>query len=69
MLAVARGGEPHPTAVMLRDPAQPTVVPQLADKPATDGRPTAYVCRGFACSAPVHTAEVLRTLIAGPIPS
>ena len=69
MLAVARGGEPHPTVVMLRDPAQPTVVPQLADKPATDGRATAYVCRGFACSAPVHSAEELRTLIAGPIPS
>ena len=69
MLAVARGGEPHPTTVMLRDPAQPTVVPQLADKPATDGRTTAYVCRGFACSAPVHSAEELRTLIAGPIPS
>ena len=54
---------------MLRDPDQPTVVPQLADKPATEGRPTAYVCRGFACSAPVHSAEELRTLIAGPIPS
>ena len=26
---------------------------------ARDGRATAYVCRDFACQAPVHTAEAL----------
>ena len=26
---------------------------------AREGRATAYVCRDFACQAPVHTAEAL----------
>jgi uncharacterized protein len=29
------------------------------------GRPTAYLCRDFACEAPVTTAEALRELLAG----
>ena len=45
-----------------------TQIPQLADKPAVDGRATAYVCRGFACSAPVHTAADLEALLAESIP-
>jgi uncharacterized protein len=32
----------------------------LHDRPAIDGRPTAYVCRGFVCERPVTTAEALR---------
>ncbi len=27
-------------------------IPLLADRPVRDGRPTAYVCRGFTCQAP-----------------
>ena len=68
MLAAVRGGEPQPTALMQRDPARSSIVPQLADKPALNGRPTAYVCRGFACSAPLHSAAELRRVIAGPLP-
>jgi hypothetical protein len=30
-----------------------------------DGKPTAYVCRGFTCSAPVTTPEALAALLAG----
>ena len=37
------------------------VVPLLADRPAIDGRPTAYVCRGFVCDLPVTDAAALRT--------
>jgi uncharacterized protein YyaL (SSP411 family) len=33
--------------------------PFLQDRPARDGRATAYVCEHFACLAPVHDAETL----------
>jgi uncharacterized protein YyaL (SSP411 family) len=44
--------------------ADDTTVPLLADRPARDGRPTAYVCENFACKQPVTSAEELRTLLA-----
>jgi uncharacterized protein len=37
-----------------------SLIPLLADRIAIDGRPTAYVCRGFACQIPVTSAEDLR---------
>jgi uncharacterized protein YyaL (SSP411 family) len=36
-----------------------SVVPLLADRIALDGRPTAYVCRNFACNLPVSDATAL----------
>ena len=33
--------------------------PLLADRPTVAGAPTAYVCRGFVCEAPVTTPEAL----------
>jgi len=36
-----------------------SAVPLLYDRVAQDGRPTAYVCRGFVCSLPVTTADAL----------
>ena len=43
------------------DPQAPSdpVVPPLVDRPLLDGRPTAYVCRHFVCTAPTTDAEVL----------
>lgn len=41
------------------------VVPLLADRPAIDGRPTAYVCRGFVCDLPVTDAAALRARLDG----
>jgi hypothetical protein len=42
------------------EPAEPAeAVPLLADRPLFDGRPTAYVCRGFACDLPVNDAAAL----------
>ena len=37
----------------------------LADRPLRDGRPTAYVCRGFVCRLPVTTARELVDQLAG----
>jgi hypothetical protein len=39
-------------------------VPLLAGKRLVDGRPAAYVCRGFACQAPVTTAQALEDELA-----
>ncbi|MGH3197226.1 MAG: N-acylglucosamine 2-epimerase, partial [Streptosporangiaceae bacterium] len=41
-------------------------VPLLAGRGLVDGAPAAYVCRQFACQAPVTTPEQLRQALAGP---
>jgi len=54
----------RPTAVVVpvfsqhRDRLE-RVLPWVESMTARDGRATAYVCRDFACQAPVHTAEAL----------
>ncbi len=40
-------------------------LPWLEGKSALDGRPTAYVCEGYACQLPVHTAEDLNVQLEG----
>jgi len=42
-----------------------SVVPLLADRMALDGRPTAYVCRNFACKLPVTDAAALAAQLEG----
>jgi uncharacterized protein YyaL (SSP411 family) len=44
-------------------------VPLLADRPPRDGLATAYVCEGFACRAPVTSAEELRALLEEQAPA
>ena len=61
-------GAPRPMMLM-RGSGQDSDVPQLADKLMQQGRPTAYVCQGFACSAPVHTADDLRRILQEPLPA
>jgi uncharacterized protein YyaL (SSP411 family) len=39
-------------------------VPAIArERPQVDGRATAYVCRHFTCSRPVHTPDELAALL------
>jgi uncharacterized protein YyaL (SSP411 family) len=39
-------------------------VPLLAERVRLKDRPTAYVCRGFACRLPVTDADALREQLA-----
>ena len=59
-------GPPRPMILMQHANAD-TVVPQLTDKPQQQGQPTAYVCQAFACSAPLHTAAELNTVLSQPL--
>ncbi|HEY5815067.1 MAG TPA: thioredoxin domain-containing protein, partial [Solirubrobacterales bacterium] len=58
---VRAGFRPH--LVLAGGPAGSDVPPLLADRPTVDGRPTAYVCEGFACQAPVTGAQQLAALL------
>jgi uncharacterized protein YyaL (SSP411 family) len=42
---------------------EPGGVPLLADRPLVGGGAAAYVCRSFACAAPVTTPEALHALL------
>jgi hypothetical protein len=44
--------------VLAGEPDQPGFT-LLADRPVQDGRPTAYVCRGFVCRLPVTSVDDL----------
>ena len=53
-----RGYRPNQVVSVAADPAA-SAVPLLADRVQLDGRPTAYVCRGFVCRLPVTEAAAL----------
>jgi uncharacterized protein YyaL (SSP411 family) len=52
-LARAARASVSPGAVVVVGEPDAPGVPLLANRPVIDGRPAAYVCRGFVCSAPV----------------
>ena len=56
---VRRGYRPNQVVSVAADPAASTV-PLMAERVAVDGRPTAYVCRGFICRLPVTEPAALR---------
>jgi uncharacterized protein YyaL (SSP411 family) len=56
---VRRGFRPARVIAAAADPAA-SAVPLLEGRVAVDGRPTAYVCRGFVCRLPVTTPDALR---------
>jgi uncharacterized protein YyaL (SSP411 family) len=39
------------------------LIPFLEQQKPVDGKPTAYVCRDFACERPVTTVEALTSLL------
>ena len=47
------------------DPEAAAAAPLLEHRPLVDGAPAAYVCRRFACEAPVTDPEALTALLAG----
>ena len=60
------GGGYAPNRVVALRPSEtaPTSIPLLEDRVALKGRPTAYVCRAFACRLPVTDPEALREQLA-----
>jgi uncharacterized protein YyaL (SSP411 family) len=58
-------GEYAPSRVVAVAPdGDASEVPLLRERPRRDGQPTAYVCRGFACQAPVTDPEALAAQLA-----
>jgi uncharacterized protein YyaL (SSP411 family) len=56
----------HPFRVQASSSApESSSVPLLQGRFALDGRPTAFVCHGFACRLPVTEPEALEALLAG----
>jgi uncharacterized protein len=53
-----------PNRVLAVGRTEDTVVPLLRERPAKDGRATAYVCERFVCAAPVTDPEALARGIA-----
>jgi uncharacterized protein YyaL (SSP411 family) len=49
-----------PGLVVALGPGDTADVPLLEGRGLVGGEPAAYVCRGFACSAPVTTPAELR---------
>ncbi len=62
--ATNRGYHPFRVLAFGGSPATSTV-PLLRDRFMLNGRPTAFVCRNFACRQPVHEPEALDALLAG----
>ncbi|MFY1659750.1 thioredoxin domain-containing protein [Micromonospora sp. WMMD1274] len=58
LVAAARRHAPPGAVVVAGAPDQPGV-PLLAGRPFVDGRPAAYVCRGFVCQRPVTGVDEL----------
>jgi uncharacterized protein len=55
-----------PGAVLALGDGVNAAVPLLVGRGLVGGAPAAYVCRQFACLAPVTTPQQLRTALAGP---
>jgi hypothetical protein len=59
-----RGYRPRQVVAVAPDPAT-SAVPLLQSRFSLRGRPTAFVCRGFACRQPVTEPEALAALLTG----
>jgi uncharacterized protein YyaL (SSP411 family) len=64
LLSVVRDGyQPFQVVALGAPDAQSPAVPLLQDRALVDGQAAAYVCRDFACQAPVVEPEGLRALL------
>jgi uncharacterized protein YyaL (SSP411 family) len=63
LIEVARA-QFRPFAVLATGASETSAIPLLHDRPARDGRATAYVCRSFACQAPVTEPSDLAAQLA-----
>jgi uncharacterized protein len=60
LLSVVRDEyRPFQVVALTAPGSQPAIVPLLQDRGLVDGQAAAYVCRDFACQAPVADAEAL----------
>jgi uncharacterized protein len=59
LVAVARAAT-LPGLVVVAGEPDAAGIPLLADRPLVDGRPAAYVCRGFMCDRPTTEPDQLR---------
>ena len=65
LLAEAAGGyAPSRVVAVRRSEDAPTAIALLEDRTLVDGKPAAYVCRGFACRLPVTDPEALQEQLA-----
>ncbi len=60
LLRAANGGYAASRVVAVSADPGSSAIPLMQDRTRLHGRPTAYVCRGFACQAPVTDADALR---------
>ena len=64
LLNVVRDGyRPFQVVAMGAPGAQLPAVPLLQDRGLVDGQAAAYVCRSFACQAPITTPQALEQLL------
>ncbi|HVW16977.1 MAG TPA: hypothetical protein VHB30_01900, partial [Solirubrobacteraceae bacterium] len=56
----------RPEVVLAGPPDDGSVVALMAGRAPVDGAAAAYVCEGFACRAPVTTADELRAALGDP---
>ena len=57
--ALERQARRHPGAVVVVADRPDDRIPLLVGRDAVDGRPAAYVCRGFVCERPMTTVDEL----------
>jgi uncharacterized protein YyaL (SSP411 family) len=64
LLGVATDGfRPHQVLAYGLPGQEAPAVPLLQDRHLVDGQPAAYVCRDFACQAPVTEPQALRKIL------
>jgi uncharacterized protein YyaL (SSP411 family) len=60
LIEIARAGGREDVVVAVAPDPESSAIPLLAGRTQIDGRPTAFVCRSFACRLPVTDPEALR---------